>query len=139
MIILTTLVGTSVFASLAKEAPSTSIRIIVGSLSILAAVLAGLQTFMKFAERSEKHRSTAARYGIVRRQLEQVYAAPPEGGNWPDDLLDNLRTQLDNLGSEAPEVPLVTFKRVQKELGEMDSANNGLRGRSERAGSDLKK
>jgi len=126
VIILTTLVGTSVFASLSEDAPSTYVRIIVGLVSILAALLAGLQTFMKFAERCEKHRSTAARYGIVRRQLEQVYADRPETVVWPSDLRDKIRVQLDNLGSEAPDVPLATFKQVQKELSEMDSANNGI-------------
>ena len=123
VIALTTLVGTSVFMSLSEQSPSTAVRIAVGSLSLLAAVLAGLQTFMKFSERCEKHRSTAARYGIVRRQLEQHYAAKKEGEGWSAELLDSLRTQLDNRGAEAPEIPLRTFKIVQEELNAMDRAN----------------
>ncbi len=57
VVVLTTVIGTSVFASLQKEHVSTAIRIAVGSISILAAVLSSLQTFMRYSTRAEGHLS----------------------------------------------------------------------------------
>ena len=56
-LVVSTIVGTSVFAALSSnEAPA----LWVGMLSIAAAVLAALQTFMDFGGRSDKHRSAGA-------------------------------------------------------------------------------
>ena len=49
---LSTLVGTSVFASL-QEQPEAWLQILIGLASVFAAVLASLQTFLGFAERAE--------------------------------------------------------------------------------------
>src|SRR4051812_36367883 len=55
VIALSTLVGTSVFASVGKEA-SKEVQIVVGCISVLAGVLSALQTFLRFSERASKHR-----------------------------------------------------------------------------------
>jgi hypothetical protein len=55
VVVLTTFVGTSVFATL-QEDVNTSLRILVGAVSVFAAVLASLQTFLRYPERAEKHR-----------------------------------------------------------------------------------
>src|SRR4051795_3127084 len=52
-VILSTVVGTSVFATLAKEATAES-KIIIGTLSVLAAIFAALQTLLRFSERAER-------------------------------------------------------------------------------------
>ena len=50
VMVLTTIVGTSVFASL-QEKPEPWLLILIGFASVLAAVLASLQTFLGFAAR----------------------------------------------------------------------------------------
>lgn len=46
---LTTLVGASALGSVAADVVPTYAKLIVGTLSLLAAVLSGLQTFFKYA------------------------------------------------------------------------------------------
>lgn len=55
VVILTTAVGTTVFAGIA-ESSTPIIKISVGIVSVIVAVLAGLQTFLRFSETAEKHR-----------------------------------------------------------------------------------
>jgi hypothetical protein len=63
VVIFTTLAGLTVFASI-----GTSLypwwKVAVGIVSIAAAALASLQTFLKLAERAETHRSTAVRCAV---------------------------------------------------------------------------
>ncbi len=71
VVILSTFTGTSVFATLTSQ-PHLYFKIFVGIVSVLAAVLAAIQTLFKFSERSEKHRSVAVRYGAIRRDIEYL-------------------------------------------------------------------
>jgi hypothetical protein len=107
--ILSGLVGTSIFATLETEA-DISLRIVIGIISILAAVLASLQTFLRLSERAEKHRAVAVRYGALRRELETAIA---KGGPYPEKLVDGLREKLDSISSEAPEISDRVWKKIE--------------------------
>src|SRR2546423_1498623 len=72
-IVISAVVGSAVFASVEHEA-SGAVKIALGLLSILAAVLASLQTFLSYPERAERHRVTSASCASVRRQLELLAA-----------------------------------------------------------------
>jgi hypothetical protein len=68
IVVLTTIVGTSVFASLQHEAVSTPLRIVVGSLSILAAVMSSLQAFLRDGTRAARRSGTRPCVAICRRR-----------------------------------------------------------------------
>ncbi|WP_264293999.1 SLATT domain-containing protein [Diaphorobacter aerolatus] len=68
-IALGTIVGTAVFASLEKSA-DVRLQIGVGLLSVVAAVLTGLQTFLRYAELAEKHRLAGARFANLKHRIE---------------------------------------------------------------------
>lgn len=114
VILVTSVVGTSALASVAAELIPTWARIITGLLSILAAVLAGLQTFFNYSDRADKHRVFGARYGVTRRKLEQLYARQDQGID--TQLLEILRQELDSLAQEALQIPRHVFDKVQKGL-----------------------
>lgn len=114
VMLITTIIGTSVFASLSAQAISPEAKIAVGMLSVVAAVLSGLQTFFKYSERSEKHRSAAARFGAVRRKLEIIYAE--DSGYQKKHCVATLREELDRLAEESPHVPVSIFKKIQKNI-----------------------
>jgi predicted permease len=76
-VIFAAIVGTSVFASLKKDV-DIYIKITIASFSIIAAILSALQTFLKYNERSEKHRLAGARYAAIKREIEQLLAIPEE-------------------------------------------------------------
>ena len=103
-IVLSSAVGTAVFASL-DASTSGAQRIVVGLISIFAAVLASLQTFMRFSERAERHRATGSGYGAIRRALEFLKTFPPEGEEALERAFADIKGQMDQLAKDAPEVP----------------------------------
>jgi len=112
VIIITAVVGTSVFSSITTDAISPIAKVAVGMTSIAAAVLSALQTFFKHAERAEKHRSSGARFASVRRKLEAVYARHEEENE--RSYVDTLRDELDRLAEDAPNVPEKEFQKIQR-------------------------
>src|SRR5690242_1384040 len=64
VVVLTTFVGTSVFAALQHHV-NTEVKILIGMVSVLAAVLASLQTVLRFGERAEKHRTAAEAWAAL--------------------------------------------------------------------------
>lgn len=114
-IILSTAVGTAVFASFETSATGTQ-RIVVGLVSIIAAVLASLQTFLRFSERAEHHRMTGSGYGAVRRSLEYLKTFPPNDEDALKRAFEDVKEQMDALAREAPEVPSQMKKKLDKEV-----------------------
>ena len=107
--------GTSIFATLQKDQADIRLRIAVGIISVLAAVLASLQTFLRLSERAEKHRAAAVRYGALRRELETAIA---KGGPYEDKLVEGVREKLDSISSDSPEIPARVWTKVEKMLKE---------------------
>jgi hypothetical protein len=124
VVILTCLVGTTVYATLQKSV-SVPVQLTVGAISVLAAVLAGLQTFLRFGERAEKHRTLGAQYGSVRRRVEMIKALSPERRGAINDFLNDVRETLDALAESAPDVPPRVWGRAAKKLrrNEVDSSS----------------
>jgi hypothetical protein len=106
VVALSTFVGTSVFATL-QEDVNTFFRILVGGISVTAAVLASLQTFLRFAERAEKHRVAADSWSAIRREIAQMLALHPTylaSRGDPQKYLDGLRQRMDEVAALAPEM-----------------------------------
>jgi hypothetical protein len=112
VIVITAAVGTSAFASVVSELIPVWAKVAAGGASVLAAVLAALQTFFKFAERAERHKTFAAKFGAVRRELETLHAS----GRAPQEInfVNVLREKLDRLAEEAPPVPDSVYAHIQR-------------------------
>lgn len=108
--IFAAVVGTAVFSSLANSV-SIWLKITVGLFSIITAVLSGLQTFLRFSEKAERHRKTAVDYGAVRRLIEQhlVYT-----DHLTYEISNNIREHLDTIAAEAPNVSARIWARAQR-------------------------
>ncbi len=115
---LSAVVGTTVFLSLVVSADLPWGRLLVGLVSIAAAVSAALQTFLRYAERAEAHRAAGARYGAVRRRLEAIYAGDPgaRDGRYDGRYISEVREILDRLAEDSPSVPPRVFRRTQDTL-----------------------
>lgn len=109
VIALTTLVGTSVFATLQKQ-PQPWLQLTVGFASVLAAILASLQTFLGYSQRAEKHRIAGAKYGAVGRELEVLRASAE---SVPNDVIEELRQRLDTMALESPNNPIWIYQRAR--------------------------
>jgi hypothetical protein len=110
-LMVSTIVGTSLFSALAsKEVPG----LWVGLLSIAAAVLTAVQTFMDFGGRSDKHRIAAVKYKASIRAIEYLLMRLSKSDTVTDEELLDLRTQLDNLEESAPVVMPKIYDAVEK-------------------------
>ena len=74
----------------------------VGLASVLAAVLASLQTFLGYSERAEKHRVAGAKYGAIGRELEVMLRSQGEA---PSEPIARLIDRLNSLALESPNNP----------------------------------
>src|SRR5206468_4341465 len=70
-LILSTAFGTTVFASL-QYSDVPWVKTALAFLSVLMIILTALQTFFRYAELSERHKTAGVQLGEVRRELEQV-------------------------------------------------------------------
>jgi hypothetical protein len=110
-LMVSTIVGTSLFSALAsKEVPG----LWVGLLSIAAAVLTAVQTFMDFGGRSDKNRIAAVKYKASIRAIEYLLMRLSKSDTVTDEDLLELRTQLDNLEESAPVVMPKIYDAVEK-------------------------
>jgi hypothetical protein len=117
VVILTTAVGTSLFATLSEEELSLVLRIALGSVSLGAAILGGAQTFFGFAQRADRHVIAADWYASIRRKIEQQLATPKSGRGEPKEFLDQVRKEMNNVGSQSPEIGERTWNQVASSFG----------------------
>lgn len=105
VVILTTIVGTAIFASLSDgKSPlsfvASPVQIQIGTAltSVLAAVLSALQTFMNFGERAKSHAQASASFFELWRSLERLLKLEPEACELPAKVaeLDNIFTRARN-------------------------------------------
>ena len=119
VVIFTSIVGTSVFGTLA--APNAVIhpafKIAVGLISVAAAILAALQTFLRFGERAEKHVVAADWYAAVRRDIDQLLALSPKERGTPKSCFDRLRKQMSKVGQHSPEIGDRLWKDMAEKYG----------------------
>jgi hypothetical protein len=99
--------------------PSRSLTIAAGVLAFFAAVLAGLQSFYKFGEVAEKHRTAGANYGDVRMKLELFLIEYESEGRASVSqalaALEAIQTEISNLDKTGPGFPSHRYKRVEKQ------------------------
>ena len=96
---------------LEKDTPRTWL---VASTSILAAVLAALQTFLRFAERASLHATAADWYSAIRRDIEEVLHLPVADRGVPKDCLDEIRKEMNRAAQDSPELSARHWRREAK-------------------------
>ncbi len=101
VVVLSTIVGTGVFASLQRGDVPTPVRVVVGSISILTAVISSLQTFLRYGTGP---RGTASRYETLRRDMARVPALPPKARTEPVREMESVRRRMDRYAKESPTI-----------------------------------
>jgi len=104
VIMFSSIVGSAAFTQI-HQAPNNTVRIFAGVLSIVSAILAGLQTFFGFGESAEKYRAVGIGYEKIEKDIEEILALP---GYFRDDFkqqIDNVREQMNTLADDSPEIP----------------------------------
>lgn len=111
--LLTVFVGGSIFAALQTNLHPL-VQIALGLLSFSAAGLSALQTFLGYAERAEKNRVAAVRYGSLRRWIEQELALPTTDEAELKETVTKIRELSDSYATESPEIPAGVFDTWRK-------------------------
>lgn len=114
-IALSAIVGTAVFAGLSKEA-SVEIRILTGLLSVTAAALTGLQTFLKYSELAEKHRLAGARFANLTHRIEMLASFPLATEQETLDALTAIEQSWGKLREESPMLPARLWRHFEKTM-----------------------
>jgi hypothetical protein len=105
VVVLSAIVGTSLFASIAGDGVDVGIRIAAGTVSVIAAALAGIQTFLRFGARAEQHRVAAERWAAIRREIEKTLCLPAEKVGDQKQLLDDIKSRMDEAAEKSPAMP----------------------------------
>lgn len=104
VVIITSVAGSTIFAT--SGDPSTKpLQYAAGAITLLATVLASLQTFLAFGDRAEKHKNSAARYGELRTETQVLLSC--ELDQLPDlnMRIESIRQRWARVDREAPTLP----------------------------------
>lgn len=114
--VLGALVGTAIFSAI-QSTPAVGWKIATGLTSILASILATLQTLFNYSSAAASHREAGASYGALRRQFDGFMLRLPKTDR--ETLLadlDRLRSEIDRLGRSCPLIPKRAYSEAEKEL-----------------------
>jgi hypothetical protein len=113
VVMMTTLVGTTLFATL--DASGSTWQIVAGIVAMLAAVLAGLQTFLKYSERSTEHKTAGIRFGDMKREAKVLYAFPPEAEGDLEEQIRALDEEWSLASAASPPIPGKIYAKAKEE------------------------
>jgi hypothetical protein len=123
-VIFSTVVGTAVFASLENQSVSISARVDIALVSIAAAVLAGLQTFLRLSETAAAHAHAGDWYAAIKRDIEQLRALRREERGSARACTDTLRKEMNKAGQKSPELRESLWMEIARRYG-IDGAEAG--------------
>jgi hypothetical protein len=124
-VVFSSVVGTSLFATLTKEKVNSTLRLVIGAVSVLAAIFAALQTFLRFGERAEKHVIAADWYSAIRREIAEILALPAAVREHPKECLDRIRKEMSKISQQSPEIGDRLWAKLSETYGVDDSAPMG--------------
>lgn len=88
-------------------------------LTIFAAVLAGIltsiQTFLKFPEKAEQHRSAGVRYASLLRKIEQRRVLSQNDSSNHEEWCENFRNEWEEIARDNQSVPSDLWDQMSKE------------------------
>lgn len=115
-VVLSAIVGSAVFSSLATEGLPVGCTVLVGFLSIASLVLTALQTFLKYSELAERHKIAGARFADLKHQIEMVAVFDIEDRDAVRLKLESVEKLWARVREESPNLPARIWDCVEKEL-----------------------
>lgn len=118
-VVISAVVGTSIFAGIQEAAQSVGLKWFLACLSMTAAGLAALVTFYNYAERSTRHKIASEEYDDTARRLEILRTSVSEmlPAEWRN-VLDGYSQRLEAIGKrvDLPESMTVITKETIETL-----------------------
>jgi hypothetical protein len=113
VVIFSSIVGSAAFSQIHSPSGSNPVRITAGVLSIVSAVLAGLQTFFGFGERAEKYRAVGAGYEQVAIEIQKIQAFPVHLRGEVVERINALEDRLTALAQGSPDPASFETQQLQ--------------------------
>ncbi len=114
VLVTTTFVGSTIFATLGTSA-KTTVQVVAGVVSFVAVALAGIQKFFGFETRAIKHKEAAQIYGSIRMDIQILLAELADGTSANlDKRITDIKTRWDELEKTAPTVPEGIYQKCRK-------------------------
>jgi hypothetical protein len=114
-VILTSAAGVTIFAGKENVAELPPyLQWGAGVVSFLAAVLAGLQTFLRPGQAATEHGFAGDWYAAIRREIEQLQALPEEMRGPPKARLDSLRKEMNKASQKSPALGETNWRRAAR-------------------------
>ena len=120
VVVFSSVVGTSLFASLDEDATGTgsgSLQIALGLTSVAAAVLAALQTFLDYAAKSAKHLEAATKLSALKKEIEKNLVLLAHDDTQLGVFITQAKSQWDAITSESPLVSDKAFATMFRKYG----------------------
>lgn len=86
---------------------------ISGVISLLVAILAGIQMYLKLGQRSELHRMAGAHYGEIKRSLETINIICEDSEQKAIQEVNRIEKKMDAYAKESPEIPHIVLKKYR--------------------------
>lgn len=121
VVVITSMVGATALGSLktfGDQSQQDGIKLAIGLLSLLATVLAALQTFLAFSDLQAQHKRAGDGYSIARREVESFMMKYPDAsgisGEKGSTEFDALKKVLDDLDVSSPTIPDDRYDRAAR-------------------------
>jgi len=121
VIILSTLSGTANFGISAIFPPGFNYsNVVIGTLSIISAIISTIATFLGYAQAEESHRISSIQWSKFKRTVETELSLHPNERQDPGDFIKYAKSELDRLMEQSPMIPqevidlfIKTFKKIK--------------------------
>jgi len=82
------------------------LRLMVALATFLSSVLISVQTFVRFSKLSEEHFNSAVKYGIVRRNIEELFVEMKSANDEKDYFreVNHIKDKIDDLALNSPNI-----------------------------------
>lgn len=118
VVIGSTALASSIFTRM-NESRNAVWSVAIGVAAAVIAALAALQTFLRFAEQAEAHKTAGVNYGMVRRQLELLAlhydVEDPSARASTVKELELVAGRLSDLAASSPHLSAKFYKRARRE------------------------
>jgi hypothetical protein len=110
-VVINAIVATAVFISLTTIVEPW-VKALVGAITVTAAILSALLTWLNPAKLGELHKRAAASFSSYAREIEMLFLFPPNGAT-AEDRLKELNAKLEAMFEEAPQLGTLDWQSLQ--------------------------
>lgn len=112
VVVMTSVAGSTIFAT-SGETGAKPLQYAAGAMTLLATVLASLQTFLAYGERAAKHKGAAVRYGELRTETQVMLTCDLEQVPNLDKRIESIRKRWTVVDREAPPLPQKIYAEAE--------------------------